>query len=55
MLLLRRLQRDEDGQALVLGAIFALVLMLCALSMSEAFSLTLKTGLTTSPARRPQP
>jgi len=32
MLLLRRLQRDEDGQALVLGAIFALVLMLCALS-----------------------
>ena len=30
--LLRRLQRDEDGQALVLGAIFALVLMLCVLS-----------------------
>src|SRR5438067_10697205 len=32
ILLLRRLQRDEDGQALVLGAIFALVLMLCVLS-----------------------
>ncbi|HYZ90357.1 MAG TPA: pilus assembly protein TadG-related protein [Myxococcales bacterium] len=30
--LLRKLQRDEDGQALVLGAIFALVLMLCVLS-----------------------
>jgi putative Flp pilus-assembly TadE/G-like protein len=32
MLLLRRLQRDEEGQALVLGAIFSLVLMLCVLS-----------------------
>jgi hypothetical protein len=31
-MLLRRLQRDEEGQALVLGAIFALVLMLCVLS-----------------------
>jgi hypothetical protein len=32
ILLLQRLRRDEDGQALVLGAIFGLVLMLCVLS-----------------------
>jgi Putative Flp pilus-assembly TadE/G-like len=32
MQLLWRLRRDEDGQVLVLGAIFALVLMLCVLS-----------------------
>jgi len=32
MLLFQRLRRDEDGQALVLGAIFGLVLMLCVLS-----------------------
>src|SRR5216683_2096877 len=31
-LLLHRLRRDEDGQVLVLGAIFGLVLMLCVLS-----------------------
>src|SRR5207237_4734244 len=32
ILLLQRLRRDEEGQALVLGAIFGLVLMLCVLS-----------------------
>jgi hypothetical protein len=32
ILLLQRLRRDEDGQALVLGAIFGLVLMVCVLS-----------------------
>jgi len=32
MLLLQRLREDEDGQALVLGAVFGLVLMLCVLS-----------------------
>ena len=32
MLLLQRLRRDEEGQVLVLGAIFGLVLMLCVLS-----------------------
>jgi Putative Flp pilus-assembly TadE/G-like len=32
ILLLQRLRQDEDGQALVLGAVFGLVLMLCVLS-----------------------
>src|SRR5882672_1545734 len=32
ILLLHRIRRDEDGQVLVLGAIFGLVLMLCVLS-----------------------
>ena len=37
MMLLHRLRKDEEGQALVLAAIFGLVLALCILGVFPAF------------------